>query len=165
MSLSLVATEQNLESIVSELLVQPISQPAFVLNVVPAELNDRAVGPRGVSNVIIRFNRIEYDNSTSSNPTMSCRPQVNTVYWTVIVNTNSVRYWRDNYAIAQAIIGKLRSACSVLVMDNLTPVSVQSNVRIESFSFDNYDETKSCHKSRIDFSIKYTDIYQTCNQV
>ena len=150
--LNLIATEQQIEDLVRELLVQPLSQPAFALNVVPADLDDRAVNARGIHNVIIRYLKTEYEDAKAF-PGKACVTQVNKVYFQVIVNTNSIRHHRENYSIAEAIIAKLRGK------QFLAGVSLQSPAMVTKFEFKDYDSDKACHKSTIHFQSTFTDTY------
>ena len=154
--LSFENTEKRIEELVKELLVVPLSQPAFDLSTTPANLDDLGVLTRRVSNVIIRFRSIDYDNA-KINPKAKCFPRQNTANYTILVNNNNLRSHLDVYAIAQAIIYKLRG--QIVARDTDNNIVESSPIYISNAKFVDYDEIKSCHKMEIVLSFDYVEAY------
>jgi hypothetical protein len=157
--ISLSASEEKIGQVITELLVPPLAQPAFALTLHPGNLDDKAVGVRGASNVIVRFRSIDYESPAV---TASCISQINTVNFNILVNNNNLRQHREVYSIAEAIIGKLRGRCDLLIAQLGSPQVGQKPAEIVSFSFTDFDDTKSCNKAEIMLSIKFIDSYTSC---
>ncbi len=157
--ISIASTETKIEELIRELLVTPLAQPAFDLTTHPGNLDDANVGARRTSNVLVRFKSIDFDDNSTKNPAARCVTQVNWINFTILVNNNNLRTHRDVYAIAQAIMTKLRGK-QVAVAEGGEHI-VGSKVIITSFSFDSFDKTKSCNKAEITLKFSYTDVYET----
>lgn len=156
--INLAATEQQFEDLINELLVPPLSQPAFDLTIHPGDLEDRAVGVRRGSNVIVRFSHLELESQLDKNPRANCATQINEAHFNIRVNNNNLRTHRDVYAIAEAIIKKVRGRKVAVMVNNESQLS--SPISITKFSFDSYDDNKACNKAEIQLAFKYTDTYQ-----
>lgn len=155
--LSIAATEDVIGSLIEELLVVPLAQPPFALTLHPGDLDDRAIGARGVSSVILRFKSINFEDKASINPLASCFAQVNVVNWEILVNNNNLRTHRDTYSIAQAIIRKLRGR--KLLVSASGDTFAQSYSEVTEFRYMTFDENKSCNKAVIVVSSRFTDTY------
>lgn len=155
--LSLAATENRIEELIKELLISPLSQPAFALNVTPSSLDDRAINARQVANVIVRFKKIDYEPTSAINPRSKCFSQINSVYFEIVVNSNNLRTHIEVYAIAQAIIAKLRGQ-SILIAAAGNFIQ-SSPAEVSSFVYENYDTDKACNKATIFLMSKFTDQY------
>jgi hypothetical protein len=156
--LSLAKTEERIEELIKELLVEPLSQPGFVLTVHPGDLDDRAVGPRGISNVLVRFKSIDYEDKLSVNPHSGCFSQVNVVNFEIIVNNNSLRSHNDLYNLAEAIVRKIRG--KYILLNSANESFLQSTAMVTKFEYLAFDTNKACNKINLVISAKFTDTYQ-----
>lgn len=152
--LNLAATEDKIGQLFTDnLLTPPLTQPAFKLTIHPGDLDDQAINARGVSSVIVRFDRIDYESPTVSS---RCTSQLNEVCFKILVNNNNLRTHRDVYHIGEAIIRLLRGRCDMLSGVTHKPVEVKS------FEFTPFDKTKSCNKAEIVVCAKFVDTYTSC---